>query len=90
MSAAQDLESVSDTHFTMTNREENIWECQAPFDDVVLRILCFPHKAELVILWAGVLVSFRGLLEEQEERAIRYKNDFLLRTGNPWEMSKTT
>jgi hypothetical protein len=82
--AAQELESVSDLYFKQTNSREDIRECHVEYGDLTLRILCFFYKRDIVILWGGIEIKFQNLAKEQEQKAIKYKNDFLLRRRNTW------
>ena len=79
LTAVQELDCAAELFFQKTRQREDIRECRIVCEDSIFRILTFLHGRDLVILWGGVAMKFQDMLEEQIERAVRYKNDFLLR-----------
>ncbi|MDR3200073.1 MAG: hypothetical protein LBT68_01330 [Spirochaetales bacterium] len=83
LAAVEELEAVEELYFKRAALHEDILECNVGCEDAVFRILCFPHKRDLVILWGGISMGFPAMMQEQFERALRYKNDFLQRKASP-------
>ncbi|MDR1933588.1 MAG: hypothetical protein LBQ57_12300 [Spirochaetales bacterium] len=84
LAAIEELETVAELCFRRVRLHEDIQECYVSYGDAVFRILCFFYKRDIVILWGGLCVKFPDILEEQLNRAIRYRNDFLLQKGSVW------
>ena len=81
LSAIEDLDGAAELFFKTAESGEGIMECHIACKDAVFRILSFYQGRVMVVLWGGLSVKFQGMLAEQLERAIRYKNDFLVRKG---------
>jgi hypothetical protein len=81
LTACEELENVTEFYFKRTGSGD-IRECLVECGDAVLRIFCFFYRREMIVLWGGLCVKFRDREKEEAERALRYKNDFLLRQRN--------
>ena len=74
----EELDCTVEQFFLKTKQREDIRECQVACEDAVFRILSFPYGNDMIVLWGGILPKFQDMQGEQIERAVCYKNDFLL------------
>ena len=81
LTAIEEVENAANLFFKEMDTGEGIHECNVTHGGAAFRILSFYQGDNLVILWAGLLVKFRTMLAEQFQRALRYKNDYLIRKG---------
>ena len=84
LSAVEEMDSAAQLFFKKVSSCGDIMECQLAYEDAVFRILAFYQGRDMIVLWAGIYMKFQNMLAEQLKRALRYKDDFLLRKGHAW------
>ena len=75
----EELDCAAELFFQKTEEREDIRECRVACEDAVFRIFAFLYNKDVIVLGGGVLVKFQDMRKEQLGRAVRYKEDFLLR-----------
>jgi hypothetical protein len=82
LAAIEDVESAAELFFKKTCPQEDIMECRLACEETVFRILSFYQGRDMIVLWGGISMKFQNICARQLERAVRYKNDFLLREAD--------
>jgi phage-related protein len=66
------------TYFKKLKNTE-IWECRIQFGSNIYRIFCFFELNSIIVLTHGFIKKSQKTPQKEIERAIAYKNDYILR-----------
>lgn len=87
LTACEELENAAELYFKKADPHD-IWECLIEYEDAVFRIFCFFYGEGIIVLTGGLCSDFRDVEKDEMERALRYKDDFLLRKGDIYGRSE--